>query len=53
MVTPIELLNMTFFNNTLVAYLIFFGILAVSIILGKIAYYVTKNFIKLLTNASR
>lgn len=46
---PIDLVNMTFLNNTLLAYLIFFGILAASVILGKIAYYVTKNFVKLLT----
>lgn len=49
MVTPLDIFNMTFFNNTLLAYLIFFGILAASVILGKIAYYVTKNFVKLLT----
>lgn len=49
MVTPIEIFNMTFFNNTLLQYVIFCGILAASVILGKIAYYITKNFVKLLT----
>lgn len=42
-------LNMTFFGNTLLQYFIFFGILALSIILGKIAYYVITNFIKVFT----
>ncbi len=43
------ILNMTFFNNTLLQYLIFFGILSGAIILGKIAYYTIKNFLKVLT----
>lgn len=42
-------LNMIFFGNTLLQYFIFFGILALSIILGKIAYYVITNFIKVFT----
>ncbi len=49
MVTPMEILSMVFFNNTLLQYVLFCGILAASVILGKIAYYITKNFVKLLT----
>lgn len=46
-------LNMTFFGNTLLQYFIFFGILALSIILGKIAYYVITNFIKVFTKKTK
>lgn len=42
-------LSITFFGNTLLQYFIFFGILAVSIIVGKIAYYIIKNVVKVLT----
>ncbi|MEK6868397.1 MAG: mechanosensitive ion channel family protein, partial [Nanoarchaeota archaeon] len=43
------ILQMTFFNNTLLQYLIFFSIISGAIIVGKIAYYLIKNFIKVLT----
>jgi MscS family membrane protein len=43
------ILEMTFFNNTLLQYFIFFSILSGAIIVGKIAYYLIKNFIKVLT----
>ena len=44
-----DIFNMTFFGNTLLQYFIFFGILCAAIILGKIAYYVIKNFVKVFT----
>lgn len=44
-----SILQMTFFNNTLLQYFIFFGILCGAIIIGKITYYVIKNFVKVLT----
>jgi len=43
------LLNMTFFNNTLLQYVIFLSILCGAVIVGKIAYYIIKNFVKVLT----
>ncbi len=49
MISAAEILNMTFFNNTLLGYFIFFGIIAASIILGRIAYYVAENIILIFT----
>ncbi len=43
------ILEMTFFNNTLLQYVIFFSIISGAIVIGKIAYYLIKNFIKVLT----
>ncbi len=44
-----DILYSTFFNNTLLQYFIFFGILCGAIIVGKITYYVIKNFVKVFT----
>ncbi|MFA6888146.1 MAG: mechanosensitive ion channel family protein [Candidatus Woesearchaeota archaeon] len=49
MVNVTSILGMTFFGNTLLQYFIFFGILAGAAIIGKIAYYITKNFVKIFT----
>ncbi len=52
--TPIPtFLTMTFFSNTLLQYFIFFGILAGAIVIGKIAYYIIKNFVKVLTKKTK
>jgi MscS family membrane protein len=44
-----QILAMTFFSNTLLQYLIFFGILTVSIVGGRILYYIAENIINVLT----
>ncbi len=46
-------LQMTFFGNTLLQYFIFFGILSFAIIIGKIAYYVITNVIKVFTKKTK
>ncbi len=43
------LISMTFFNNTLLQYLIFIAIICGALLVGKIAYYIIKNFVKVLT----
>ncbi len=52
MVIP-AILEMTFFGNTLLQYLIFFGIISGAIVIGKIAYYLIKNFVKVLTKKTQ
>ena len=47
------LFNMTFFNNTLLQYVIFLSLLCGAVIVGKIAYYVIKNFVKVLTRKTK
>src|SRR3989338_9496973 len=47
------ILQMTFFNNTLFQYIIFFSIVSGAIIVGKIAYYLIKNFVKVLTKKTQ
>ncbi|PIN79772.1 mechanosensitive ion channel protein MscL [Candidatus Woesearchaeota archaeon CG10_big_fil_rev_8_21_14_0_10_34_8] len=49
MVDITQILSMTFFDNTILSYLIFFGIIAVSIIGGRILYYIAENIIMALT----
>jgi MscS family membrane protein len=44
-----QILSMTFFDNTLLDYLIFFGILASSVIGGRILYYITENIVQVFT----
>jgi MscS family membrane protein len=44
-----QILSMTFFNNTLLDYAIFFGILSISVIGGRILYYIAENIILVLT----
>ncbi len=41
-----DILSSSYFGNTILDYLIFFAILAVSIVLGKVVYYIIVNFIK-------
>ncbi len=44
-----SMLNMTFFGNTLMQYFIFLCIVGGAVLFGKIAYYIIKNFVKVLT----
>ncbi|MBU0757657.1 MAG: mechanosensitive ion channel family protein [Nanoarchaeota archaeon] len=41
-----DIFNKLYFGNTVLQYLIFFGILFVGVILGKILYYITTKIIK-------
>jgi len=41
-----EILQAVYFGNSLYNYLLFLGIIAASIILGKLVYYISKNIIK-------
>jgi MscS family membrane protein len=43
------ILTMAFFSNTIMQYVIFLSILCGAVVVGKIAYYITKNFVKVLT----
>ncbi|MBI5001955.1 mechanosensitive ion channel family protein [Candidatus Woesearchaeota archaeon] len=47
------ILQLTFFNNTLLQYIIFFSIITGAILIGKIAYYLIKNFVKVLTKKTQ
>lgn len=48
-----SIFQITFFGNTLLQYIIFFGILSAAIIIGKIAYYIITNFIKAFTKKTQ
>lgn len=44
-----SILSMTFFGNTLMQYLLFLSIICGALVFGKIAYYIIKNVVKVLT----
>jgi MscS family membrane protein len=48
-----EILNQTFWDNTIWQYLLFFGIIVLSIIIGKIFYYISKHKLRKLTAKSK
>lgn len=48
-----EVLNQTFLDNTLWQYLLFLGIIVLSIIIGKIFYYISKHKLRKLTEKSK
>lgn len=47
-----ELVNLTFFDNTIWQYLIFFGCILVGVILGKIVYYIFQTKLRKLAERS-
>ncbi len=47
-----EIINETYFNNKLWQYLVFFGIIIVSILIGKIFYYFSKTKLRKLAEKS-
>ena len=48
-----EIINSTFWNNAIWQYLLFFGIIVFSIILGKIFYYISKGKLRKLAAKSK
>ncbi len=48
-----EILNQTFWDNTVWQYLLFFGIIVLSIIIGKIFYYISKHKLRKLAAKSK
>jgi len=47
------MLTQTYFDNTLYAYLIFLGIIAISVLLGKVLFWVIQNIVKKYTDKSK
>ena len=48
-----EFLMKTYFDNTLLQYLIFLGCIAASVIVGKILYWIVQKFVKKFTQKSK
>lgn len=49
----ITILTQTYFGNSILQYLIFLGVIAGAIILGKIFYWLSTNFIRLFTKKTK
>jgi len=47
------IINLTFWNNSIWQYLLFFGIIIFSILVGKIFYYISKNKLRKLASKSK
>jgi len=48
-----EILTQTYFGNTIMQYLLFLGVIVGGIILGKIFYWLSTNFIRLFTKKTK
>ncbi len=46
-------LNSTFLGNSLLDYLLFFGIIAASIVLGKVLYFILAKFVKVFAKSTK